>query len=189
MLYRADLTTVLRTLARQSGELRADMERIVGIAEKCQAQVLLTEGQVTSCSIQSRSGIVLSSSDALRILYMMGVLEWTFTPASQRTSPQVAPAQALPSQNEQRPQIERRVNIGPGSFPIRIRLADQHEISTWSRLQRSVYSLVDGKKTVAEIARMLSLSGERTIEILSFLYVNQIITFSSQPHIDTFSRF
>lgn len=172
MLYHTDLTTVLQTLAQQSGELHADLKDVVGLAENCRAHLLLVQGQVTSCSIESKSGIVLSSNTALRTLYLLGTFEWVFTPPSQKAVP---PTPQLPS-----PHVESRATLLPTSVPLRVGMVNQREFSSWSRVQRSVYNLLDGKKSIEDIARILALHQERVVEVLSFLQMNAMVTLSSQ---------
>ncbi len=171
MLYHADLTTALQSLAQQSGELQADLKDVVGMAENCRAHLLLVKGQVTSCSIESKSGVVLSGDAALRTLYLLGTFEWVFTPIPQKAVPSTPQLLA--------PRIESRTAILPTSIPVRVRTVNQREFSSWSRLQRSVYNLVDGKKSIEDITRMLSLPQERVIEVLSFLHANGLVMLSS----------
>ena len=169
-MYRIDLTTILRIFARQSGRLDTEIKRVPGIKEHCHAQLFLSEGKVVSCIVEGNSGVLFSGESALHLLQNMGILEWTYTPTTQSAPPPVSP-QLSPIM----PFIERSPANAAVLFPTRMRLVQPQELALWSRLQRSVYNLTDGSKSVGDIARVLSQPRERVLETLSELQKQGVI--------------
>ncbi len=174
-MYRIDLKTILRILAHQSGKLDTTLDYIPGFRERCRAQLLLVEGNVVSCSIEGRDRNLLSGHEALRVLQDMGVLKWTYTPTPQSNpSPHVALLEA--------PSSRQVPEIHPLSFPTRIRLVEQQEFTSWPRLQRSIYNLADGSKSVEALVRVLSQPYERIVEALSALRIKGVIDLHRNSH-------
>jgi hypothetical protein len=172
-----DLTSVLRVVAQQDGELRANLEQAVGIPEKCYAELQLTGGRITSCAVKSSVGVVLSGNDALQALYMMGVFEWTFTPALSNT-PMQQVQQASPSQSRALIPNPRQAARSPRpTVPVRTRIVQQHEFASWPRHLRFVYNLIDGNKSVEDIAHILSVHPIKVQEVLAFFQRQGLIAF------------
>jgi hypothetical protein len=177
LLYRIDLTTILRVFARQSGRLDTEIKRVPGIKEHCHAQLFLSEGKVVSCVIEGNNGVLLSGESALHLLQNIGMLEWTYTP-----TPQSAPSPPVsPQLSPIMPFIERSPANAVVLFPTRIRLIQPQEFALWSRWLRSVYNLTDGSKSVDDIARVLSQPRERVLEALSELQKQEAIILLPAP--------
>jgi|SRR5712692_560829 len=173
--YHINLETILRVLSRHSGELRALVKRVPGTKEEGLARVMLDKGKIVSCSIESRIETLYSEDDALRLLQAIGELDWIFIPSiPQPSSLSVAPQVLSPS-------TEPILEIFLTAFPVRLRLVGPQELASWPRLHRSVYNLVDGRKTVEAIAQVLSNRHKRVVEALSILRANGIIALSTQP--------
>jgi len=177
-LYHIDLTTILCVFAHQSGKLDTDLRRVPGVKEHCHAQLFLAEGKVVSCIIEGKSGVWFSGEDALRMLQSVGILEWTYTPTTQTASRPAVSTQLSPIL--QRTELISRNMVV--LFPVRTRRIEQQEFASWSRWQRSVYNLIDGRKSTDDIARVLAQPQERIREILSELQKQGVITLLAEPH-------
>lgn len=174
--YHIDLETLLRALLRKSGELVALLKNIPGTNEQGRVRIILDRGKVVLCSIEGQNGYLVFGENALRLLLTIGELDWTYTPSvPQPPSLSATPQVSAPSTR----QVPESPVIALTAYPIRLRAIGPQELASWSRLQRSVYSIVDGRKTVADIARVLSYHETRVIEALSVLRTNKIIAVSS----------
>lgn len=110
-----------------------------------QAQLTLSEGQVTTCHVQSsvNGRSLLTDGEAIRWLASLGYLTWeraAFTP--QRTSPLVLGD-------------SQTVLLQSSGVPRRLARAEPVGMHSWSRKQRQVFALVDGNRSTERIAVML----------------------------------
>ncbi len=146
--YPLDLATILYLLSqqRQSGQLQAELEEVPGSREPCLARLVLVDGKVVSCLLTTRRGVELARGErALRILNQLGVIEWIWqTGAEEMTQPASSP--------------ELR---GLSAIPRRLVPLSPQILQRCSRVQRRVLSLVDGRRTIGDIATVLAVpSGE-----------------------------
>jgi hypothetical protein len=156
--YPLDLTTMLYNLRGQRGRLSATLERVPGLREPCQAILDLVEGKVTVCTLVTRRrAVVAEGARALDLLSRLGTIDWFWEPA-------LAPPLSLPGGGLPRnPALVVPRRLDP--FPPEALLA-------CSRFQRRVLSLVDGRRSVADIATLLAVPAtdlERLQAILSEL--------------------
>ena len=135
-MFASDLTTLLQIL----NETQANcVISTVGEASGApwQAQLTLFEGQVTFCQVlNSVNGqILLTNSTAVHWLASLGNLAWEQMDAPPR------PSQADP--------------FHPHAVPRRLAASEQGGVHMWSRKQRQVFGLVDGKRSIERIAMLL----------------------------------
>lgn len=162
MQYLLDLETLLLFLGsrRQSGELFTDLKRFPGIAHKgpCRVHITLIEGKVVACSVQDLAGRELVGGDsAIRGLERLGQLDWAWSAAKPR--PLSAPAQpSAPVQGS--PAIPASGNFSNPSalVPRRIVPLGMINKNALPHKYRQVLLLVDGSRTVVQIANLLSVS-------------------------------
>ncbi len=190
--YHIDLATLLRALARKSGELMAILKNIPGTREQGRVRVTLDKGKIISCSVEGQNGYLAFGENALRLLHSVGELDWTYTPSVSVSPVPQSPSLPVTPQEATTANLKTTLEspaITLGAYPARLRSVGQQELASWSRLQRSVYSLVDGKKTVADITRILSYQPERITEVLSTMHVARILVLLSQPYNDADASF
>lgn len=149
MQYLLDIETLLLFLSsrRQSGEVSTDLKRFPGIAYKgpCHAYITLIEGKVVSCIVQDQEGkILIDGESALQGLKGLGQLAWTWSTVSLKSVP-AAPAQRNP------PDISSII-------PRRIVPLEMIDRTTLPRRHWQILLLIDGSRTVARIASILSIS-------------------------------
>ena len=149
MQYLLDIETLLLFLSnrRQSGEVSTDLKRFPGIAYKgpCHAYITMKEGKVISSIVQDQEGRILVEGDrALQGLKGMGQLDWAWATVSLKSVP-AAPDQRNPP--DMSSLILRRI--------IPLEMIDRN---TLPRRYWQILLLVDGSRTVARIASILSVS-------------------------------
>ena len=149
MQYLLDIETLLLFLSsrRQSGEVSTDLKRFPGIAYKgpCHASITLIEGKVISCIVQDQEGrILVDGENALQGLKGMGQLDWDWSTTSLK-SVLASPAQTnLPDMSS--------------IIPRRIVPLEMIDRNTLPRRHWQILLLVDGSRTAARIATILSVS-------------------------------
>lgn len=140
--YPLDLATILYLLQGQSGRLQAILEAVPGVREPCQATIMLLEGKIATCFLETRQGeLVAQGERVLNLLTGLGTIDWLWEAGFGTTllMPARNPTGALSP-------IPRRRE------PLR-----QDMLEACSRLQRRVLGLVDGRRTIQEIATLLAV--------------------------------
>ena len=190
------LLTILQA-NRQTGKIQAQVSpAILATALKqgksgrgrgnvpCTIELTLVNGQVTTAFIQDRNGQMLAQrEEALDVSRKCGELSWVVRSAY----PQV---QSLsPTKNfavdpamegiERSPAPARRSASAP---PQLTRLLTQQEMERLPRRYRQVILLIDGKRGVGDLSRMLNCPPDQLVYILNELAANRLILFS---HYDT----
>lgn len=164
-MYTLDIETMRQVMQthKKTGRLQADLPSgIPSLREPCHVEIALEGGNITSSSIVGKSGSLLTGARAYQELTRVGRLNWTFTPQSPTiTQSEPAPPIALAKQPPRRPR--RTVVVG------------QQEMRPWQRIHKLVYGLVDGRRDVEEIAKLLSTSPEVIEDILSDLQSIRVI--------------
>ncbi len=171
MQYLLDLETLLLFLSsrRQSGEVSTDLKRFPGIAYKgpCHAYITLIEGTVISCIVQDQEGrILVDGESALQGLKGMGQLDWDWSTTSLKSV-------LAPPTQENPPDMSSLI-------PRRIVPFEMIDRNTLPRRHWQILLLVDGSRTVARIATLLSVSPSpsdlrEVISILQDLHQRGII--------------
>jgi hypothetical protein len=153
-VYNLDVETMRKIMRthKKTGYLRADLlSGIPSLRQPCQVEIVLKAGDIVSCSIISNRRQLLTGDKAYQELTRLGQLDWNFVP---QLPPAVSsePA-ALPA--------EKKII----AYPRRIAIVDQWQMRSWHLMHKQVYGLADGKRSVAEIADLLSTTPE-TIEAI-----------------------
>lgn len=141
--YPLDLTTMLINLRGQTGRLSATLGRVSGLQQPCQVIVDLLEGKVTACTMTTMRGDRMAEgAQALDLLGRLGIIDWLWEPALappltfQGSHLPMNPAFTVP---------QRRAPFYPEA------------LASCSRDQRRVMGLIDGRRTVADIATLLAV--------------------------------
>ena len=161
--YPLDLATILYILQGQSGRLQAILEEVPGIREPCQATIMLLEGKVASCFLETRRGALVGQGEqVLNLLTGLGTVDWLW---------EAGPGVAL-----QAPTRSSTGTLSP--IPRRREPLRQQALEACSRLQRRVLGLVDGRRTIQEIASLLAVPPtelERLRAVLRELHIMGLI--------------
>jgi hypothetical protein len=154
---------VLQMLA-YSGELQANIPSQAVLREGGRVVLLVKKVKVISCLIFDKNGHKLyDDAQAQRQLLKFGIVDWQLvSSAESQTASSVLP-EAIPAQRE-RDFIPQRL---PGY---------QTQMPTWSILERSVFSLADGTRTIEQIAMLLSRPIQTIVEVIYKLAKSGVIT-------------
>jgi hypothetical protein len=163
-MYTSSLTELLRVLQVS----QATCTIFTGgpqAGEPWQAQLTLSQGQVTSCQVlQSADGqLLLTDSAALQWLASQGSHSWDQV--------DVPPRMVLPTRRT--PQTEP---LMPEAVPQRLEALELAESHTWSRKQRQVFGLVDGTRSIERIAMLLRQPLDLVLDLVRDLQARGAIT-------------
>ena len=129
-----------------------------------QAELFFVEGKVITCHVSSRvdGRLLFMDQEALRWLARLQHFAWKLEPftSSQASAPVVSDSQAAPLLQQ---------------VPRRILQAEQGVMNAWSRKQRQVFALVDGSRTIEQIATILHQPSGVVEEILNDLQALEVI--------------
>jgi hypothetical protein len=163
----------------QSGVLEADVSAALHKRGPYTAHIVIVDGQVVSCYVEDKIAQYPSKIEALLALDIdKGPLTWRFHPQQQKPLPDTSKSVAIRSQS--RPSSEQ---LTPNAIPRRIANLDLSWLTAWSAQQkrtlRMVYTLVDGRRTVATIEKSVPLPHGVVQEALVVLIAMQVITINS----------
>ncbi len=140
--YPLDLATILYILQGQSGRLQALLQELPGTREPCQVSIVLFDGKVASCSLETRRGVLVAQgAQVLNLLTGLGTIDWLWEPG-------LTPAAQLPT----KPTTGTLSSIPRRREPLR-----PESLVACNRIQRRVLGLVDGRRTTHEIATLLAV--------------------------------
>ena len=167
------LTFSLRLFAtyQQSGLLHGLVRNAPGIRGQCKAYIELDKGQVVSCYLEDSKGHHYSSTkaDLCRLDEEKGPFEWSLQPRT------VASLNAPPSL-PQTPRPEQKVPV-PHKLVQRLDASQLQIYTPWQRtLLSTVFSLIDGKHTLEEIAFRAQIPPAKVEEALHVLSLLKIIS-------------
>jgi len=174
-VYTKDFASLLELLsvAGQSGLLIVEQPEYEGIP--WQAQLTLVEGKVTACSLRSKvdGRILLRDAEVTRWLSMQGKLYWRLEEGAQEQAEQLPQAALSPASEAVFPaQPAMRFATAPCRTPRGAQVAMDR---SWSREHRQVFALVDGRRTIAEIAALLHKPPEQVIQVLNDLHAGGLV--------------
>jgi hypothetical protein len=149
-MYSLEYKMILQVLRQlgSSGEFHADLSPQAALRDGGYVVLRVQNGNVLSCFIFNRNGQKLyHDAEAHILLPKFGVLDWQL----------VSSAPAKPAMPKHTTGVlgAKTVQRGEGFIPQR-RMVPPDLMRTWSTLERYVYSLVDGTRTVEQIATLLS---------------------------------
>ena len=151
---------------RQDGMLYADIQRIPGIRGRCRAWIQLAQGKVVSCFLEESDGQkhLIDTHTLSRLDAEKGPFAWTLL-SFPAPAPSVEPSSSP-------------LLVSP--LPKRIASLDLHAMQTWSSkekmLLRTVFAMIDGRRSVEELKASLSLSPDTVEKVLQTLLTMHVIT-------------
>ena len=149
---------------QQNAILQTEIQSVPDGRGRFYVYLSLFEGKISSCSIKDGNGqTLLAGNNALQWLQRMGTLNWTLT---LQQTPTPTPTQTNPLLPVPAPRI---------FVPRRIVYVAQEQMRTWPRKHRTLFVLIDGKKSVEQLAGLLSLSVKEVEQVLSDLQANKLI--------------
>jgi hypothetical protein len=152
--YPLDLATILYVLRGQSGRLHATVEEIPGARAPCRASLVLVVGKVTSSVLETSQGALLAQgARAMHLLAELDSINWIWEPGWN-------------------PDLSRPSEPSPGKtafIPQRGEPFKLEALRDCSRIQRRVLGLVDGRRTVQEIATLLAVPPAECERLLAVL--------------------
>jgi hypothetical protein len=161
-MYTGDLSEILRTLkeTEASGVIYTEGMSPGG---PWQAELTLFKGQVTSCQVRSSEDgrSLLTDYEALRWLASLGYLIWKRVTSTPKQNSPLHDSQATLLQSYE--------------VPRRLAPAEQVGMHSWSRKQRQVFALVDGRRSTERIAAILCQPLSVVGEILYDLQAKGVI--------------
>ncbi|WP_376794968.1 hypothetical protein [Thermogemmatispora sp.] len=175
-MYTKDFASLLQllSLSQQSGTLI-----VLRRGEPWQASLQLQRGRPLSCIIISLADgrLLMSGAQAIDWLASRGELQWHLAEEEQG-----GPVRSTSAASARQPGAGERL-AGSSSSPalekgfqlVPRRLLQTPALSSWSREERLIFALIDGSRTVAEIAHLLRRSPERITSILLFMVQRGII--------------
>lgn len=183
-MYTKDITFLLRVLgsSKQSGVLLVEGP---GPDESpWLGQFQLDKGMVLSCAVLDKASarVVLKNEEALQWLTARGKLKWHLQ--EEGMPPPAPPPRLLPPGKDT--SREDAITAGPPPLPPTkslLRAVPQRTLTgitapanaLVSREHRQVYALVDGQRTIEEIAQLLHRSPEFIIGIVQDLHAQGFI--------------
>lgn len=178
--YPLDLKTLLHLLSRkkQSGQLYARQVKVVHIKEPLQAHLTLINGEVQSCLLLTMSSdVYVDEGKAFQLLMQSGIIEWQWHEGNPVQAspvavspPIVTPPPSQTPQVKEPSQTKDTLPLQGSSAPRRV-MATNEVFNALSRAERKILMLMDGSRTVYEIAGMLSLNErEELLNVLRELH-------------------
>ena len=160
---------VLRQLG-SSGEFHADIPSQAALREGGRVVLQVQSGNVVFCFIFNKSGKKLyHDGDAQRLLLRLGILDWKLAPPA-HTMPLRDANLGLPVVEEKKSVEKRHRDLIP-----KRRRVPEATMRTWPTLERSVYSLADGTRTIEQIAKLLSRPVEAVEQVVHTFEVSGVI--------------
>lgn len=164
----------------QSGILEADISAVMRKRAPYSAHIVIVEGKIVSCYVKDNIARYPSKIEALVALDSdKGPFIWRFHPQQQKPTTDINTSVAIRSRSRPSPG-----QLTPDAIPRRIANLDLGWLTAWSpqqkRVLRMVYTMVDGKRTVATIEKSVPLPHIVVQEALVVLVAMQIITINSQ---------
>jgi hypothetical protein len=142
--------------------LQAHLSSLPGVSkDACLAQVILGQGSLYSCTITTRVGaVLLERESAYHALEQCGDLEWSVAsaPSPQQAGPQVARSHAIPA-------VARAAQIPR----LRVKELPAETLNRLAHPYRKVLLLVDGKRSLEEIARLAAKTPQEVAHMLKTL--------------------
>ena len=171
-MYTKDFASLLELLSvsGQSGTLIVEQPDYEGTP--WQAQLMLVEGNVTTCLLRSKvdGRILLRDAEATRWLSTRGKLYWNLEESSQDPITPLPQAIAGPSTDPALPSQPAQTAQWFTIIPRRTPRGEQAVMSrAWSREHRLIFALIDGRRTITEIAALLHKPPDHVVQVLNDL--------------------
>ncbi|HEU5382850.1 MAG TPA: hypothetical protein VFV38_46170 [Ktedonobacteraceae bacterium] len=136
--------------------LLAQPPSLPGISKRgCVVHLVLGQGAVCSCQITDAVGTVLAQDqEAYQVLLQCGDLQWQVMALHEHTPTSASRV----SGSGFREKIPQNVSVPPSIPTLRVSPLPPETLASFSHRYRMLLVLVDGKRSIAEIARLLSKS-------------------------------
>ena len=167
-MYNLDFETIKQVMweHQTTGYLYADIPAgAVGLQEPSRIEVQLSAGAVVSCSIVGSSGQRLAEKESVKRVARLGRLKWEFMPQEDISR--------LPAPS---PVTREEISV----LPRRAVYLEQRQMQSWPRLYRAVFALVDGTRSTAKIAEVLSVGPDIVTRVLYDLQSMNVIVMEPQ---------
>ncbi len=175
-MYYLDFVTIIQLLKefRHSGILRAQLPKsIVNTREICWIQLKLLDGEIVDRQILLYHGkMIVANQDVLHKVRDSGLLEWTFDPlkkgslapvkTSDSRSSFTSLPEAVPPQH-----AYKAFSSFLAAIPRCTGAVKKPLFATLTRQQRRVLILVDGKRTIRQIAAFFTPNVENAVKGVS----------------------
>jgi hypothetical protein len=163
-----DLAFSLKVCAvyRQNGLLQATVRHVPGIKGNCKATIQLQQGTVVACFVEDNKGrrLLTTKEVLIRVDDEKGPFEWTLLPQATTlttTSP--------PAEQQVKPRLEQRT-IVPTRLVHHLDMRLLQAFLPWQRsLLFSIFTAVDGQRTVEEIQAVTQVPPAKVVEALQVL--------------------
>jgi hypothetical protein len=168
-MYSLEYKMILQVLRQlgSSGEFHADISSQAAFRDGGYVVLRVQNGNVISCFIFNRNGQKLyHDAEAHVLLSKLGVLDWQLVSS---TSPKPASPKPTTSVLGVKP-VQREGDLVPQRHMV-----SPDQIRTWSTLERSVYSLADGTRTIEQIAMLLSRPNQIIEQIVQNFELSGVI--------------
>ncbi len=155
MVYTLDLETMRQMMQKykKTGHLHADLPSgVPSLREPCHVEIALNGGNIVSCSITSRHGILITGDKAYRELTRLERIKWTFAPPS-------PPAKQLSIAMDA---LGNNVIVRP----YHLVAVETQQMRSWPQMHKLVYGCIDGTRSVVEIAELLSTTPKNVEDVL-----------------------
>jgi hypothetical protein len=158
--YYLDLSTLLQIMSRQkrSGTLTIEHIHLPNVRGQVSVSVEIEQGVIRSCQITQKRTLIAAGQPAIQVLLPLQALEWHWSPLlSSKGTQGDAPAPSTVA-------AEQSIQLSPSKrepvfIPQQTVLAqDTRVLKQLSRQHRRVLSLIDGNRTPAQIADLLTIS-------------------------------
>ncbi|WP_156025273.1 hypothetical protein [Thermogemmatispora carboxidivorans] len=151
------------------------MLQLLGLSQRSGTLIVLRQGEAWQASLQLQKGrplscviinlangrLLMSGAQAIDWLASRGELQWHLAAEGSVEAPAPAPSpgQGLtsPPFSAQEPRL---------SHLVPCRLSQSPPFSSWSREERLIFALIDGSRTVTEIAHLLRRSPDQIMPLL-----------------------
>lgn len=143
--------------------LLAHLSSLPGVTkDACIAQIILGQGHIHSCRITTRTGTVLrEQQEAYHALERCGDLHWSVLPAPPLHTPAQQKATLSP--------ISASGRLSAKAPSLRVSQLSPELLEPLSNPYRRVLRLVDGRRSIEDIARLLNKEPQEIQQMLAAL--------------------
>lgn len=151
--------------------MQTQVESAPPLSGLCTVELRFEQGKIIACTFSNgHSG--LYGFDAFQFLVpLVGGRELQWSAQTTGLLPVTGPLVA-----------KQPSSIAPLAVPVRLRPPTEAEFTSWPRVQRQVYNLIDGAKDAQKIASVLTQKLESVTAALTHLASAKVIGFQAAPN-------
>lgn len=168
-MYSLEYKMLLQVLHQlgASGEFQADIPPQAMLRDGGYVVLHVQNGDVVSCFISNKNGKKwYYDAEVQYLLLKFGILDWQLVSSA---SPETATSISSPAVSEAKP-VERNENFVPQRCMV-----SPTRMHDWSILERSVYSLADGTRTIEQMAKLLSRPNQTIEQVIHDFEISGVI--------------